>query len=58
MLTTGMLVFGKVIACVFTADLLSGFLHWLEDAYGREHWPVRWRPDSLSSSGEGLWIWP
>ena len=40
MLATGMLVFGKVIVCVFSADLLSGFFHWLEDAYGREHWPV------------------
>src|SRR4051794_8986843 len=30
----------KVIACVFLADFLSGFFHWLEDAYGQAHWPV------------------
>ncbi len=29
-----------VIACVLAADFLSGLLHWLEDAYGREHWPI------------------
>ena len=35
-----MVLFVKVIACVFMADFLSGFFHWLEDAYGREHWPI------------------
>ena len=29
-----------VIACVLVADFLSGLFHWLEDAYGREHWPI------------------
>ncbi len=29
-----------VIACVLAADFLSGLFHWLEDAYGREHWPI------------------
>lgn len=33
----------KIIAAVLTADFLSGFFHWLEDAYGREHWPVTGR---------------
>jgi len=30
----------KVLACVFVADFLSGFFHWLEDAYGREDFPI------------------
>lgn len=29
-----------VIAVVLVADFVSGFFHWMEDAYGREHWPV------------------
>ena len=29
-----------VIACVLATDFLSGLFHWLEDAYGREHWPI------------------
>jgi ubiquitin-conjugating enzyme E2 variant len=33
----------KVVACVFTADFLSGFFHWLEDAYGREDFPITGR---------------
>lgn len=35
-----MMVLIHVIACVLAADFLSGLLHWLEDAYGREHWPI------------------
>ena len=34
------MIFVKVVICVLIADLLSGFFHWLEDAYGREHWPI------------------
>lgn len=41
----------EFVAAVLVADFLSGFFHWLEDAYGREHWPVtgRWvtRPNIL-----------
>lgn len=34
----------RIIACIFIADFLSGFFHWLEDAYGHPNWPVtgRW----------------
>ncbi len=35
-----MVLLVKVVACVFVADFLSGFFHWLEDAYGQEHWPI------------------
>ena len=34
------MVFLKWIACVFVADFLSGLFHWLEDAYGKEHYPI------------------
>lgn len=30
----------RVVLCVAIADLLSGFFHWLEDAYGRPDWPL------------------
>lgn len=30
-------------ACVLCADFASGFFHWLEDAYGREDFPVTGR---------------
>lgn len=30
----------QIVACVLLADLLSGLVHWLEDAYGREDLPV------------------
>lgn len=33
----------KIIEAVLVADFLSGLLHWLEDAYGREHWPITGR---------------
>jgi ubiquitin-conjugating enzyme E2 variant len=33
----------EVAACVLVADFLSGFFHWLEDAYGQEHWPITGR---------------
>jgi len=33
----------EIIATVFVADFVSGFFHWLEDAYGREHWPITGR---------------
>ena len=35
-----MLLLVDVAACVFIADFLSGFFHWLEDAYGQEEWPI------------------
>jgi ubiquitin-conjugating enzyme E2 variant len=34
---------GDVIACVLLADFLSGFFHWLEDAYGQADWPITGR---------------
>lgn len=36
-----------VVACVIIADFLSGFFHWLEDAYGQEHWPITGRHITL-----------
>ena len=30
----------RVIACVAIVDFLSGFFHWLEDAYGHPDWPL------------------
>ena len=33
----------KAIVCVFITDFLSGFFHWLEDAYGRPNWPITGR---------------
>jgi ubiquitin-conjugating enzyme E2 variant len=30
----------EIIGAVLAADLLSGLFHWLEDAYGREDWPI------------------
>ena len=30
----------KILFCVLLVDLASGLFHWLEDAYGREHWPI------------------
>ena len=30
----------KIVASVLITDFLSGVFHWLEDAYGREHWLV------------------
>jgi ubiquitin-conjugating enzyme E2 variant len=30
----------EIIATVLIADFVSGFFHWLEDAYGREHWLI------------------
>lgn len=29
-----------IIACILIADFLSGFIHWLEDAYGNPNWPI------------------
>ena len=43
LLTVMLSVFLKAIACVFAADLLSGLFHWLEDAYGKEHYPITGR---------------
>jgi plasmanylethanolamine desaturase len=31
------------VAVVLVADLVSGFFHWLEDAYGREDFPITGR---------------
>ncbi len=33
----------RVLACILTADFLSGFFHWLEDSYGEESWPITGR---------------
>ena len=30
----------EIIAAVLVADFVSGLFHWLEDAYGREGWPI------------------
>jgi ubiquitin-conjugating enzyme E2 variant len=30
----------EILATILIADFASGFFHWLEDAYGREDWPV------------------
>lgn len=35
-----LLIIAKVIWVIFVVDLLSGLLHWAEDAYGQEHWPI------------------
>ncbi|HLH52436.1 MAG TPA: fatty acid desaturase CarF family protein [Verrucomicrobiae bacterium] len=37
-----MIVF-ELIGVVLVADFLSGLFHWLEDAYGREGWPITGR---------------
>lgn len=29
-----------VVLCVAIADLMVGAVHWAEDSYGQEHWPV------------------
>jgi ubiquitin-conjugating enzyme E2 variant len=33
----------EVVVTVLLADFVSGFFHWLEDAYGREDWPITGR---------------
>lgn len=33
----------EFIASLLVADFLSGVFHWIEDAYGREDWPVAGR---------------
>src|SRR5438132_4521442 len=33
----------EVIITLFVADFISGLFHWLEDAYGREDWPITGR---------------
>ncbi|TNE42428.1 MAG: hypothetical protein EP347_00920 [Alphaproteobacteria bacterium] len=30
----------QIFLGILLADFISGFFHWLEDCYGREHWPV------------------
>jgi plasmanylethanolamine desaturase len=34
----------EIVGCILFVDFLSGFFHWLEDAYGRPDWPItgRW----------------
>jgi ubiquitin-conjugating enzyme E2 variant len=34
------MVIVEIIVAVLVADFLSGLFHWLEDAYGREDWPL------------------
>src|SRR6185295_9793570 len=33
----------EILLTVLAADFVSGLVHWLEDAYGREHWPITGR---------------
>ena len=33
----------EIMGAVLVADFLSGLFHWLEDAYGRENWPITGR---------------
>src|SRR5213078_3383108 len=33
----------EVIITLLVADFVSGLFHWLEDAYGREEWPITGR---------------
>jgi ubiquitin-conjugating enzyme E2 variant len=33
----------EILITVLVADFASGIFHWLEDAYGRENWPVTGR---------------
>jgi plasmanylethanolamine desaturase len=33
----------QIVGAVLVADFLSGLFHWLEDAYGRENWPITGR---------------
>src|ERR1041384_6128012 len=35
-----MMIILEIIATVLAADFVSGLFHWLEDAYGREDWPI------------------
>src|SRR6266567_1132990 len=37
------MVIFEIIGTVLVADFLSGVFHWLEDAYGRENWPITGR---------------
>jgi ubiquitin-conjugating enzyme E2 variant len=37
------MMFIEIIITVLIADFVSGFFHWLEDAYGNESWPVTGR---------------
>lgn len=34
------LIFIQIVACVFAAELLAGFVHWLEDSYISEDTPL------------------
>jgi hypothetical protein len=40
---TRMNVLPGIIVTVLIGDFVSGFFHWLEDAYGREDWPITGR---------------
>ena len=33
----------QILVSVLVADFVSGLFHWLEDAYGREEWPITGR---------------
>jgi plasmanylethanolamine desaturase len=47
----------RIVACLAIADFLSGFFHWLEDAYGHPDWPLTggWitRPNILHHHNPG-----
>ena len=30
----------EALLCILIADFITGFVHWLEDAYGSEDWPI------------------
>lgn len=37
------MIAAEIVATILIADFASGFFHWLEDAYGRENWPITGR---------------
>jgi ubiquitin-conjugating enzyme E2 variant len=39
-MATALEFLGKFLLCILAADFLSGLFHWIEDGYGRPHWPI------------------